>query len=184
MGWGSMLAGRAIAGRQMKKHRRILDENARARQSRPKKKPRQLSPAEVKRLEDMEKYMRLHKEKASERRLEMEAELKETEAMLERNKAAIKELRHHIHQEKRATVGLEKKDELSDGAAVAMLLAIGLFIYSFFSPAPGIFIGLSFFIAVIAAGIDDAYQKTKMPKLEGSDGAEQDEPKSTTNKGA
>ena len=44
MGWGSMLAGRAIAGRQMKKHRRILDENARARQSRPKK-PRQYRPA-------------------------------------------------------------------------------------------------------------------------------------------
>lgn len=184
MGWGSMLAGRAIAGRQLKKHRRILDENARARQSRPKKKPRQLSPAEVKRLEDMEKYTRLHKTPASERRLEMEAELKETEAALEKTKAAIKELKHHIHQEKRATVGLEKKDELSDGAAVAMLLAIGLFVFAFFTDVPGIFIGLSFFIAVIAAGIDDAYQRKKMPKLEGSDSPEQDELKSTTNKGA
>ena len=29
MGWGSMLAGRAIAGRQMKKHRRKTDEMAR-----------------------------------------------------------------------------------------------------------------------------------------------------------
>lgn len=184
MGWGSMLAGRAIAGRQMKKHRRKTDENARARQQRPKKKPRPLSPAEVKRLEDMEKYTRLHKAKASERRLEMEAELKELEAAAERNKAAIKELKHHIHQEKRATVGLEKKDELSDGAAVAMLLAIGLFIYAFFSAAPGIFIGASFLIAVIAVGIDDAYQKQKMPKLEGSDDGKQDETKSTTDKGA
>ena len=176
MGWGSMLVGRAIAGSQLKKHRRIMDENARARQQRPKKK-RPLSPAEVKRLEDMEKYTRLHKTPASEHRLEMEAELKELEAAAERNKAAIKELKHHIHQEKRATVGLEKQDELSDGAAVAMLLAIGLFIYAFFSAAPGIFIGLSFFIAVIAAGIDDAYQKQKMPKLEGSDNPEQDEAK-------
>ena len=182
MGWGSMLVGRAIAGSQLKKHRRILDENARARQSRPKKKPRQLSPAEVKRLEDMEKYTRLHKEKASKLRLEMEAELKELEAAEERNKAAIKELKHHIHQEKRATVGLEKQDELSDGAAVAMLLAIGLFIYAFFSEAPGIFIGASFFIAVIAAGIDDAYQKKKMPKLEGSDDDKQDETKKEANR--
>ena len=31
MGWGSMLAGRAIAGRQMKKHRRKTDEMARKR---------------------------------------------------------------------------------------------------------------------------------------------------------
>ena len=33
MGWGSMLAGRAIAGRQMKKHRRKTDEMARKRAS-------------------------------------------------------------------------------------------------------------------------------------------------------
>ena len=31
MGWGSMLVGRAIAGRQMKKHRRKTDEMARKR---------------------------------------------------------------------------------------------------------------------------------------------------------
>ena len=31
MGWGSMLAGRAIAGRQLKKHRRKTDEMARKR---------------------------------------------------------------------------------------------------------------------------------------------------------
>ena len=33
MGWGSMLVGRAIAGRQMKKHRRKTDEMARKRAS-------------------------------------------------------------------------------------------------------------------------------------------------------